>query len=437
MKTTIIVGHPHSNYQFVAEQLYAHGLMAARPSRRESLTPVEVGTSLLEAHGLSLNTDTDIRQITPGEIWQGLTLDLLLGNVDQSLWGWADPQSIYLLDFWKKADPGIKFILIYASPALACAATFQNKQVTTEELQRVLDVWRSFNAALLHFFNRNTDRCLLVHVDQVGTDPAAFMKHFSTLADVPYQEVPTRPVQETPVAQNPLELFLAHTLIREYSDVWDTYAELQSTATLPLGSDGQQPEDALERVITAWNTLSGLETKRETEEGQDELQQENELLLLQLHQVQEELEHYYLECQRLNRQSGGATGWGQTGQTTWSNQYQSRYGAADRIKRQLSYRLGATLIEHAGSFKGWLGMPWALRKQVREFRREKKEQGNINLPPLSDYPDAYEAEQCKQHLSYRLGAAMIANARTPLGWLRMPWALRREARDFRRSRGTR
>nr|VFJ60541.1 MAG: hypothetical protein BECKDK2373B_GA0170837_109311 [Candidatus Kentron sp. DK] len=72
---------------------------------------------------------------------------------------------------------------------------------------------------------------------------------------------------------------------------------------------------------------------------------------------------------------------------------------------------------------------------VRGFRREKKEQGNVNLPPLSSYADAFEAERCKQHLSYRLGARMIANARTPTGWLKMPWALRREVREFRRQRG--
>ncbi|XSG85256.1 MAG: hypothetical protein ACPW60_00685 [Methylohalobius sp. ZOD2] len=33
----------------------------------------------------------------------------------------------------------------------------------------------------------------------------------------------------------------------------------------------------------------------------EDLKQENELLLLQLHQVQEELEHYYLECQKLKK----------------------------------------------------------------------------------------------------------------------------------------
>nr|VFJ62266.1 MAG: hypothetical protein BECKDK2373C_GA0170839_109513 [Candidatus Kentron sp. DK] len=116
-----------------------------------------------------------------------------------------------------------------------------------------------------------------------------------------------------------------------------------------------------------------------------------------------------------------------------SSQNQSHHGAADRIKRQLSYRLGATLIERAGSFKGWLGMPWALRRQVREFRLENKARRDGDPPPMVSYVDAREAERCKQHLSYRLGVAMLANAHFPLGWLRMPWALGREARRFRRS----
>nr|VFJ69686.1 MAG: hypothetical protein BECKDK2373B_GA0170837_12512 [Candidatus Kentron sp. DK] len=98
----------------------------------------------------------------------------------------------------------------------------------------------------------------------------------------------------------------------------------------------------------------------------------------------------------------GASGW-------------ADYSATDRVKRQLSYRLGTTLIERSKSLNGWLGMPWALQRQVREFRREQKEQGNATLPPLSRYADAVEAERYKQHLSYRLGGVMIAHAKTPLG----------------------
>lgn len=52
------------------------------------------------------------------------------------------------------------------------------------------------------------------------------------------------------------------------------------------------------------NTLKGLENKHK------EAEEENELLLLQLHQVQEELEHYFLENRRLDKERLGASGLG-------------------------------------------------------------------------------------------------------------------------------
>ncbi len=39
----------------------------------------------------------NFQQLEVGSVWQTLTLDLLLGNAEQSFWEWADPHSIFLL----------------------------------------------------------------------------------------------------------------------------------------------------------------------------------------------------------------------------------------------------------------------------------------------------------------------------------------------------
>jgi FkbM family methyltransferase len=46
-------------------------------------------------------------------------------------------------------------------------------------------------------------------------------------------------------------------------------------------------------------------------------------------------------------------------------------------------------------------------------------------------------ERTRQHLSYRLGAALLENSRTPLGWFKAPGALRRAYEDFTRERSNR
>ena len=112
------------------------------------------------------------------------------------------------------------------------------------------------------------------------------------------------------------------------------------------------------------------------------------------------------------------------------------FGAAERVKAQLSYRLGATLIQHSRSVGGWLCMPFAVVATVVQFEREKAQRRSQKLPPIHQYRDAHEAERVRGHLSYRLGSVLIRNAQSPLGWGRMPFAVQREIRAFRTSQRT-
>lgn len=120
--------------------------------------------------------------------------------------------------------------------------------------------------------------------------------------------------------------------------------------------------------------------------------QENELLISQLHQVQEELERYYLENQKLKAEQ------------TKEPPKPVYYGAADRIKEDLPYRLGATMVSHSKSAKDLAVLPLALAKEYHEFNKNKP---SDELPAIEEYQDAYEAEKVKKHLSYRLGKTLV------------------------------
>jgi chemotaxis protein histidine kinase CheA len=152
-----------------------------------------------------------------------------------------------------------------------------------------------------------------------------------------------------------------------------------------------------------------------------DLEEENDLLLTQLHQVQEELERYYLENQQLK--SGKAPA-----------QKQRLYGAEHRVKQHLSYRLGATMIAHSRSLGGWLRLPFLLRQEAKAYKRDQRGKVPQSLPPLHTYADAYEGERCKQHLSYRLGQTLLKHIKTPWGWMWLPFALVGTVRGFRKAR---
>lgn len=567
-----VVGHPLSGYQEVETLLNLSGMAPAQPSRRDGLLPSEIGATLCKAHRIpnfsALDSSGEIKQIDIGPIWNGMALDLLLGNINQEFWGWADSQSVYLLDYWKSLDPQIAFVLVYDTPEQLVVQAFDEQtSLSPEALQQATDNWSAYNAALLHFYHRNPERCLLVHAQQVRESSSAYLQQMRThigapvltadsdidqqtltVTDTDTYEITVVTPRYSAAPQTTLKAYLAHALVKQQPGTMQLYEELQSVANLPLAEhvaaphtpldawmsmmaqqiqhtkqatkaqaqaqaqevqiqalsqslssakaladerqqhvasleqtqiaaqqhaqeqqqenelillqlhqareelerhylEGQQQQEKIKALLEI-EKLANERVKNIEQLSQDkakltkelaaqikivtakpqaainpELKQENELLLLQLHQVQEELERYYLENQKLKQNPVAPA----------KPRKPVHYGAADRVKRQLSYRLGATMIAQSRSFIGCLAMPSALLKQVREFKCEQKAQGDAGLPPLKNYADVHEAERVKQHLSYRLGAAMVANARTPLGWMTMPWTLRREVLDFKRA----
>ncbi|EJA9300066.1 hypothetical protein MUK15_001815 [Campylobacter coli] len=103
--------------------------------------------------------------------------------------------------------------------------------------------------------------------------------------------------------------------------------------------------------------------------------------------------------------------------------FQTKYGTAKtRIQNQLSYKLGQAMILNSKSILGYLIMPMALlsiiisHKQEQKIYQEKiKKDPSLKLPPLESYPDYKEALKLKNHLSYKLGEALIQANKTWYG----------------------
>lgn len=541
MNKILIVGHQASGCQQVEALLHQCGMGSAQPSRREGLHPQDITATLCKAHNApaadTVLVEEDFQQIAAGPVWHGMALDLMLGNLEQALWGWVDSQAIYTLDYWKSLDPKLAFVLVYDEPQRVLTEAAASGQPLTESaVQQLLDNWAAYNGALLRFFLRNSERCLLVHSQQVRRAVDTYLQQLQPLIEAPLalsaapaagQYLPEQredgdgaedaqdaaaslllaeassrlPKAITKAAATvglepqeiadlsdigTVEHYLASRVLENHPASQQIYAELQSTANLPL--DGNKTVHG--SPVSAWSTvvrqrvvmtelieqlhayyqrsqetvrlenelmLNQLHQVQEEFEQQSlrkqeleqrasklqgdnkqlrakieaaekiaasnaqklkELTQENGLLLSQLHQVQEELERYYLENKHLKAKLAP----------------KKLYGAADRVKRQLSYRLGATMIQHSRSLGGWLSMPWALIDEVRAFRKERAAGARQKLPPIHTYADAHKAERVKRHLSYRLGQTMLKHANSPLGWLKLPFALRREVNDFRKWR---
>ncbi|WP_341463887.1 hypothetical protein, partial [Campylobacter lanienae] len=100
--------------------------------------------------------------------------------------------------------------------------------------------------------------------------------------------------------------------------------------------------------------------------------------------------------------------------------------AKSRIKNQLSYKLGQAMIENSKSLLGYIRMPYILsyikethQKEQKLYQEKIKANPSLKLPPLETYPDYNEAIKIKNHLSYKLGEALINadKSKLKLGYL--------------------
>ncbi|GEQ77984.1 hypothetical protein CTTA_4989 [Comamonas testosteroni] len=288
MNKIIVVGHPQSGFESVEELLLDCGMAEAKPSRREGFVPAQISETLVKVHGAvpvqHVCVADQLAQIEVAPVWQGLALDLMLANMEQSLWGWADAQAVYLLDYWKSQDPQTVFVLVFDEPqSVFTRQAMEHVDANLQEQEARVNGWLAYNSALLHFHLRNPERSLLVHAAQVKASAQSYLQQLSlhvdaqlrlpieeaqSLADHDSQDlgndlmqVSAGPVgkQKQALDCNPLAQWLAQQLLEEYPQATELYEQLQAAASLPQRSQTQRQLVAsslqANRKYQAWSSF--------------------------------------------------------------------------------------------------------------------------------------------------------------------------------------
>lgn len=555
----LVVAHPSAQAQQVFDLLKAAGVQEALPSRREQLSAQALTETLLKAHGLQWHegqVPTSIESVQASPMWQSLVLDLVLGNMEQPLWAWLDPQAVHLLDFWQQQSEHTVFMLVYDDLHNIYQQCLQGgADASPESINAKVQSWVAYNEALLQFHLRNPERSFLVHAKQVAQSAQSYVQQInqrvaaplqlavghSTAAEQPVDavELPNSQLASMGEPQNlpsataqpsteGLANWLIEQLVNTQSDALQLYEALQAAANLPLAqpvvsapsadaaalqqawasfaaaqlqyrSNRQEVQD-LQRQLQAKslavlgkykhtqdvleNRLQNAETENKLllehlNKVQDELEKlylqgkedrknpevrsgffaennnqiadeqvknkkildhdlnkngdkdyevifnelklENKLLIDQLNLVQDELEHYFLESKSFKN-------------SNYNSDSQIYYGAAERIKQHLSYRLGRVMVEKSKSLTGWVTMPYCLWIEYIFFKKENENSNLKKKPPIYLYADATDADKVKKHLSYRLGAVFIESSKSFVGWMSLPWKIYIEVKSFKKER---
>ncbi len=253
---------------------------------------------------------------------------------------WADSRSLWLLDFWAMTFPQAKFLLFYIRAESALAYALQ-QGVDPEQF---MEAWYASNQVLIHFQRRNRRRSLLLDAETAAQQPEALAEACQRIG-LALQAANPSPILTT--AAPALECLLASQFLGEQPAIQDLQMELEASAQ-PLGEttahESPQPlevyhsyqqgrvrvvqltqardeqaklaverQDQIQQLTKVRDEQAKLATERQTQltqakQAQEKLEsvnketgQENELLLLQLHQVQEELEAVFLQKQQIDQ----------------------------------------------------------------------------------------------------------------------------------------
>lgn len=361
MHSLIICGTPWCDLHVVGQYLHASGMAAPKPAPgRVVETLADWHQSLFEQQHATMPR----KAVTPGKAWELAASELFLANWQQPVWGWADARNVWLLNFWHDFDAHIRFILVHTPATQALAHAVAQAGDGPFSARAVLDRWCAYQTELLAFYLRHRERCIWIQAAQIDT-PASWLPTMNqqwglTLEAGRAQAHATAQTDASDPELTQLLASLARQAVAQHGQAQVVQDEV--LATLPplpplphspqpdaapassstgfdalqasdllhalsgqLGQDlrqqiaqlQQQNQDALQRNAQLAAELDQTQARRDAEthaktEIQTELAQlqahykdvtqESELLLLQLHRMQEELEAVFLKSQEQQKQ---------------------------------------------------------------------------------------------------------------------------------------
>ncbi|MFW6116948.1 MAG: sulfotransferase, partial [bacterium] len=98
------------------------------------------------------------------------------------VWGWKEPRTSLFLDLWNKLLPDARFLFVVRHPLLVLDSLSRRTKSKFYEFwkyNKFLRAWMTYNQECASFYHRHRDRCMLVALERVVSDPAAFVETLS------------------------------------------------------------------------------------------------------------------------------------------------------------------------------------------------------------------------------------------------------------------
>ncbi|MDD2926605.1 hypothetical protein, partial [Rhodoferax sp.] len=256
MKVIITIGCPHSGYETVVHTLTQAGITNAQHGIKSGLSPQALQSRLLSSHEVDLGSTAALAQVQPGKLWNELATDLFLANLQHAHWGWADPQSVVLMDFWHDFDAQVRLLLVYNSPTSYLQQVLGHQlQPTVQSVASALDDWTRWNTALLRYLHRHPDYCVLINSQQLAAHPHPGLQALASHWQISDLHGAAASPADQPDFQH-LQAHLISQMIDPLHPAWALHQELEGAALISSAADATLQTQAIPTVNQAWSDWS-------------------------------------------------------------------------------------------------------------------------------------------------------------------------------------
>jgi len=310
----IVAGMHRSGTSLTTALLQSAGLDIGQSLLEESSSNVKghfENLNFLNFHrealgSIGLNNDgwTVANTINVPEYYVDQARTLIRDNASSTQpWGWKDPRTTLFLNFWENLLPDAKFLLVYRSPWEVIDSIYRRGDVTfRQNPEFALAIWMNYNQLVLDFYQRFSEKCLLIHLKQIVDRPTAFMELLSQRLSIPLDS-PTESIYDGSLLKTETSSSQRAMLIQRYfPDAYMLYQELNAATGFSEHSTSLNQEllSPTAWLLTDWLDLRCLQKKIKDEvttlkdqlfSAQEELanvSQRNQLLQTENRTLQEE-----------------------------------------------------------------------------------------------------------------------------------------------------
>ena len=294
MKSICVTGNSEYVINIVAKALEQLGVVQAAPSKNNSEMTMQSWLS----HVYSTPRKTqDSKKI--GKLWEKVLIDIFLTNHKKTLWQWNDKKSLLALDYFYEFDTDINFLIIPTSLAdhigLSLSAVSAYKDF---DFKAEVDDWWLYTQHVNAMRTKEKVRIHYIDPRELTTANEAFKAvNLDVTEEYCAKTIDVHSSWSDPTftylaAQLEAALLKADRSRTNDTDASDEIAESIAALDFYIGTrfsqQGGSSDSPMLEPLPYTMDISSCNLSEKIEE----LESENDLILFQLHETQEEFEHY-------------------------------------------------------------------------------------------------------------------------------------------------